>query len=147
MDTENLYEPGEPEREDEFARHVTAALRRVEAPAGFTERVMASAALREVLLPQQVVAPTAPTRKQGVLLSFSRPAWRAVYAAAALLAITAGTVQVVHTRGEQRRTDAAVAQFEQAMQVTGHALDRVSAQLERTEFGEVQRALETNGGK
>ena len=67
------------------------------------------------------------------------------------LAIAAGTLRVQHVRNEQRRADAAAAQFDTALEVTHHALDHVSAQLETTQFGEMQRALEagtkTNGGR
>ncbi|WP_419804563.1 hypothetical protein [Terriglobus sp.] len=115
----------------------------MKAPDGFTDRVMARAELRAGRKP---AADAKADRRQGVLLQFTRPAWRAVYAAAAALAITAGTWRVEHVRMEQRRVDQAAAQLDTALQVTHHALDQVSAKLETTEFGEIQRALEANGG-
>ena len=127
-------------------QQLTAALRRVEAPDGFRERLME----RVALLPEGVATRATggvTSGSRGVLLRFSRPAWRVAYAAAALLAITAGAVHVEHARTERRRVDVAAAQFDTALQVTNHALDQVSAKLEKTEFGAVQRALQADRGE
>ena len=143
---EKLHDPMEkrPTPEDaSFAQHVTTALHRVGPSDGFTDRVMARAALQTPWRPD---ANATPGGHRGVLLQFTRPAWRAVYAAAAVLAITAGMWHVEHMRMEQRRADEAAAQLDTALQVTHHALDKVSAKLETTQFGEIQRALEANGG-
>lgn len=132
-----------PDPEDVFfADRLQATLRRMDAPDGFTDRVMARVASANS---------TAAMPVRGRLLRFPQrfttPVWRAAYAAAALLAVTVGTLHLEHERAEHRKADAAAAQFEQAMQVTGHALDQVSAQLERTEFGTVAKALQEDGGR
>lgn len=127
--------------DDAHADEIRAGLQRVEAPAGFTDRLLARVALRE----REAVRCEVGARP-GVLLQLSRPVWRAALAAAALLAITAGSLRVEHVRAEHRRADEAAAQLDTALQVTSHALNQVSARLETTEFGTVQRALENNGG-
>ena len=126
-----------------FAKEARAGLRRVEAPTGFTERLMARAELRDQARP---FAQGAKSRRRDVVLRFARPTWRVAYAAAAVLALAAGTLRVEYRRTEQRRADVAAAQLDTALAVTNHALDHVSAKLETTEFGEVQRALEMDRG-
>ncbi|GAA3748663.1 hypothetical protein [Terriglobus aquaticus] len=123
-------------------QQVRAALRRVDAPNGFTERLMA----RVEALPETRAQRAKQGGGRGVLVRMTQPAWRLAYAAAAMLAISAGALHVEHARAEQRKADAAAAQFDTAIQVTNHALDQVSAKLQTTEFGAVQRALEANGG-
>ncbi len=126
-----------------YTQQVRTALRRLDAPEGFTDRVMAGA---EQQSQTRWSARSDAGGRRGVLLRLNRPVWRAAYAAAAVLALTAGTLRVEHRRTEQRRADMAAAQLDTALEVTNHALDQVSAKLETTEFGEVQRALETNEG-
>ena len=128
--------------DEAMARSMRALLCRVEAPEGFTERMLARV---EASAPD-VGARHMERPRRGVLLQFTRPAWRAAYAAAALLALTAGGLHLEHARAEQRRAEQASAQFDTALQVTDHALNHVSAKLETTEFGQVQRALEATGG-
>lgn len=123
-------------------QQMRAALGRVEAPEGFTGRLMA----RVEMLPQKHAATARVSGGRGVLLRFTQPVWRLGYAAAAVLAISAGALHVEHARAERRKADLAVAQFDAALQVTNHALNQVSASLETTRFGAVQRALEASGG-
>ena len=143
MDRSGKHDWSEDElsRENAFAHQVSAALQRVDAPEDFTARLMARPEMRR---PSSAFAKRNPAG--GLLLRFTRPAWRVAFATAALLAVTAGSLHVEHGRMEQRRTEQAAEQFDAALQVTHHALDQVSAKLETTEFGEVQRALEVNGG-
>lgn len=119
----------------EFAQAVQAALLRVEAPEGFADRVLARAAARD----------KRKVRRLGtgsVAVRFKTPGWRFGYAAAALIAISAGTVQLERVRLEHRRADVATEQFSQAMDVTHRALERVSTRLQRGEVGQFTKALD-----
>ena len=150
----NLHERETPEPWETTLR---TGLRRIDPPAGFAQRVMDRAAAQDdanrggIAADGGVTDGSGSDRKpalqhRGILLRFTRPAWRAALATAALLALTAGAAHVEHARVEQRRADKAAAQFDEAMQVTSHALDNVSAKLERTQFGDLTKALEENSG-
>ena len=117
----------------EFERAVRFALKRVDAPEGFAERVLARAGHRN----------EAGDGRGGrfALGRFWWPGWRLAYAAAALLAITAGSVRVEQVRMERRRTDAAAAQFSTAMEVTNRTLDKVTARLQQGEVGQFTKVL------
>lgn len=122
--------------EDGLERAVRVALQRVDAPDGFAERVLARAAERGVR--------ASDSRRVSAIRRFTTPVWRLVYAAAALIAITAGTVHVERARVEQRRADVAAAQFSQAMDVTNRTLEKVSVRLQQGEIGQLTKVLEGN---
>ena len=128
--------------ESAHEEQVRQALRRVEAPEGFTDRLMVRA---ELLREQQPVAREKAGAAHAMWVRLTRPAWKLAYAAA-LLAVTASSLHIERVHREQRRVDQAAAQFDTALQVTQHALNHVSAKLEKTEFGKVEQALQTDRG-
>ncbi len=114
------------EHDNEFEREVKEALARVDAPEGFSEQVVARARKRY---------PRPATR-------FATPAWRGAYAAAAMLTVIMGTVHVHQVHEEERRAAEAQQQFARAMDLTGHALDRVAVQLQQGQFGQITSVFE-----
>ncbi len=100
-----------------FEAELTLAMRHVDAPVGFAERVLAKAAE-----PQKAKVLQMPRRVQP---------WVGSAVAAALLVGAVGIHQL-HVRREQAAEAArAQQQYEQALQITGETLDHVRAQLQQ----------------
>jgi hypothetical protein len=107
---------------DEFELKLMQAMRRVDAPEGFAaslmERAAAPAAQRVIVLRPRI--------------SFlSARAWFSGAIAAMLLA-GVFVAEQVHVRHEREQAAIAQQEFETAMRVTDHALDRTRARLERS---------------
>ena len=115
----------EPETMDEFERALVDALRRVDAPEGFAERVVERSA-------EGVAAPVSGARGGGhrVVVMPRRWVW-AGGAVAAMLAVGAFVGETVHVRHQREQAALATQQFEAAVRVTDHALDQTRAKLER----------------
>ena len=101
----------------EFELQLARAMRRVDAPEGFVERVMETSAN-----PAEKVRVMRP--RQG---SWRMQAWMGG-AVAAALALGMFGAQQLHQRREQAKADQ---QFAVAMQVTDHALAQTRQQLQR----------------
>ena len=108
---------------DEFEEQLTRALRRVEAPRGFVERVCAAG---EAERP----APRARLRLTERRVSHGASAWMGWALAAGVLLFGLGG-EGVHLKREAARRAAVQAQFETAMQVTGKALETTRRQVNR----------------
>jgi|GEM_PF-4170418 len=111
------------ERMDEFEQSLTRALKRVEAPAVLSAKLLGIAGSAE----QQ------QRRVGGKLLFMPRPAVRAWVGGAIAAALAAGVFagEQMREREQQRKQAVAEQQFETAMRVTDHALDQTRARLER----------------
>jgi hypothetical protein len=107
----------ENEKLAEFELQLARAMRRVDAPEGFAERIMERSAS-----PAEKVIVMRPRSK------FVRmQAWMGG-AIAAVLALGMFGAEQIHQRREQAKADQ---QFAVAMQATDHALDQTRAQLQR----------------
>jgi hypothetical protein len=108
----------------EFELQLARAMRRVDAPEGFAERIMERSAG-----PAEKVVVMRPRR--GLV---RMQAWMGG-AIAAVLALGMFGAEQLHQRREQARADQ---QFAVAVQATDHALDQTRAQLQRAglKFGE-----------
>ena len=105
-----------------FRRSVEAALRRVDAPEGFQQRIVAKVAQ------QQASGPVVRGRRR---LLFA-PVWR-LATVALLLVVGVGQAYVKQERARVERENNRLAQqhFNQALRLTGHALNQVAVQLEQ----------------
>lgn len=120
----------------EVERSLQQALRHRPAPDGFTEKVMVRVAR------QSTNAGASPShRSSGTLLqTFPAAAWWA--AAAATLLLTLGIGTAVHSQQQEtQRAQAAEAQLDQAFQMTSHALDEVTRNVNRSQAGQLTQAL------
>lgn len=112
---EELNQPDESFKQLE--QYLTEALRRVDAPEGFADRVMARAR-------------RAPARAKILTMPLRARAWLGGAIAAALLAgVFVG--DQVHERRERERADTAQRQFEAGMRITDAALEHTRDQLRR----------------
>lgn len=103
---------------DDFERELEESLKRVAAPEGFADRVMA-----------RVSGHAAPEQRQPRLLVLRTGlAWRAV-AAVALLGVLLGAAEVAHERQEKRQAKMVQQKFDIAMQITQKTLDGVSRRI------------------
>jgi len=102
-----------------FEAELTLAMRHVDPPAGFADRVLAK------------VAEPEPRRAKILMMPRRVQAWVGG-AVAAVLMVGAFGIQQQHER-RQRAEEAARAQqqYEQALQITGETLDHVRAQLQQ----------------
>lgn len=118
---------------EETESELRDGLRHVPAPEGFSDRVMARVAHRES-------ARKAVARKP-VFGGLHRNAgvWTSI--AAALVLAVGGNV--MHTRHERHEREAAQvqAQMDLAMELTGHALDQVQGNLDRSPAGQFLNGL------
>ena len=101
----------------EFELQLARAMRRVDAPEGFAERIME----RSAGPAEKVVV----MRRRGRMVRMQ--AWMGG-AIAAVLALGMFGAEQLHQRREQAKADQ---QFAVAMQATDHALDQTRAQLQR----------------
>jgi hypothetical protein len=119
----------------EIEEGLRQGLRHVPAPEGFTDRVMARVAQREASRQVRV-------QKKAAFAGLHRNAgvWTSI-AAALVLAVGGG---VIHTRHvEQEREAAQVqAQLDLAMELTGHALDHVQGNLDKSPAGQLLNSLD-----
>ena len=110
-------------------------LQHVDVPAGFTERVMAR--LSECEPARLHVIVQGPRKFVGGLsqMVHSRAAWWT--AAAAALALAAGSGELLHVRHQRHQIAAAQAQAQMdlAMQLTNHALNEVQGGFDRSSAG------------
>ena len=118
-----------------FEEEVRRALRRAEAPEHFAERLQARLA----------AGPGESATAWARWFAAAR-FWRFAAVTAVLLMLPAAGVRV-EQHLQQRRTQAAEAQFDRALQVTGHALDHVTAQLSGGQVGAISQALNTVSGE
>jgi len=113
----------------EFEQALTRALRRVEVKAELTQRFLAVAAEAEM---KRVAAGGGPRLVQlstgGRVLVLPKPKMWMGGAIAAVLVLGLFAGERVHQHRERERVNQ---QFEQAMRVTDHALDKTEEQLER----------------
>lgn len=101
----------------ELEEYLTQALRRVDAPKGFADRVMARTR-------------PAPGRAKILMMPSRTRAWVSGVVAATLLAgVFAG--DRVHARRERQRAEEAQRQFEAGMRITDAALEHTREQLHR----------------
>jgi hypothetical protein len=109
---------------DELEERLVRVLQRVDAPEGFALRVL------------ERVGETKPLRARVLTM----PAWRfrpsvwASGAIAAALVLACFAAQQFHVRQQQEKAALAQQQFDAAMRVTDHALDRTRVHLERAGF-------------
>ncbi len=110
-------------------------LQHVPAPAGFSDRVMARVAQREAAR-QQAAARKSTFRG----LHRHVGIWTSI---AALLALTVGG-DVMYTRHQRQEREAAQvqAQLDLAMELTGHALDQVQGNLDKSPVGQLLNSLD-----
>jgi hypothetical protein len=118
----NLPEDENAQSLADFAEHLTQALRWVDAPEGFADRVMARARVEE----------RPPVRV--LMMKPRQQAWIGGAIAAALLAGVFGAEQI---QVRQQRQQAALAQqqFEAGIRITDDALVHARDQLERAGVG------------
>ena len=109
---------GEGLRANEFEQEVRQALRHVDAPEGFTARVLERAAATEMPLPWRLGLRHVPLR-----------AW--VGAVAAILLLTALVANQIRDRRERERVAKLQVQFDTAMRITDSTLEQTRAELER----------------
>jgi hypothetical protein len=116
--TEEMNDSGE--SFEELERYLTQAMRRVDAPEGFADRVMERA---------KAAAPA----KAKVLIMPSRPRlWvGSAIAAVLLMGVFAGDQQYDRHLREKAEAEVAQKQFEAGMQITDRALEHTRDQLER----------------
>jgi hypothetical protein len=123
--------PGEVAEIEEGLRR---GLKHVAAPEGFTDGVMARVAAREksrLVLAQKKAPFVGLHRNAGV--------WTSI-AAALVLAVGGGLIHTRHV--EQEREAAQVqAQLDLAMELTGHALDHVQGNLDKSPAGQLLESL------
>lgn len=102
-----------------FEAELTLAMRHVDPPAGFADRVMAKVAGPEL-------------RRAKILMMPRRVQTWVGGAVAAVLMVGAVGIQQQHERRERAEEAArAQQQYEQALQITGETLDHVRAQLQQ----------------
>jgi type VI protein secretion system component VasK len=106
---------------NDFEKDLTQAMQRVDAPEGFAARLLERAA-------------TGEKQDRRMLVTPRRRWWWSGSGIAVAAGLVAGmfVVQQVHVRHEREQAAVAQQQFETAMRVTDHALDRTRARLERS---------------
>jgi hypothetical protein len=115
-ETEELNDSGE--SFEELERYLTQAMRRVDAPEGFADRVMKRAKA------------AAPVRSNVLMMPSRTRAW-ATGAIAATLMVGVFAGNQVHERRQRERAEVAQKQFEAGMEITDRALEHTRDQLER----------------
>lgn len=108
--------------ESALERDLTAALRHVDSPRGFADRVVERA-----LAGQQVSAPIpAPEPRRAKVLAWPalRPWIGGAVAAALVAGLFATETAVQHRRAQERRVSQATAQFETTERITDRALEQ-----------------------
>jgi hypothetical protein len=105
--------------QEEFERELGAAMRAVDPPEGFAERVMARARQAE----------TAPLRTKLLTMSMRVRMWSAGAVAASLLVGGFFVAEQQRQRHQREEAAAAAQQFEAAMRITDHALEHTQQQL------------------
>ena len=123
-----------PKEVEDMEDELRESLRHVPAPAGFSDRVMARVAQKEATR-------KARERQKSFFGGLHRNAgvWTSI--AAALVLAVGGNV--MHTRHEREEREAAQvqAQMDLAMELTGHALDQVQGNLEKSPAGQLLDSL------
>lgn len=112
--TEELNDSGK--SFEELERYLSQAMRCVDAPEGFADRVM-----------ERIKAPA----KAKVLMMSSRLRMWAGGAIAAALLVGAFVGDQAHERHQREKVEVAQKQFEAGMQITDRALEHARQQLER----------------
>ncbi len=121
--------------EEAFGEEVRQALRRVDAPEHFAERLQA----------RMAATPQEPATVWARWLAVSR-LWRLAGLTAVVLILLAAGVRTERLL-QQRRAQVAEAQFNQALQVTGRALDHIANQLGDGQVGAISQALKAVPGE
>ena len=106
------------ESSPEFERELTHALRRVDPPAGFADRIMVRAEA------------AAPARAKVVTMAPRRRIWASGALAATLLAAAVLTQQT-HERQQRQKAELAQQQFDAAMRITDQTLEHVREQIQQ----------------
>jgi hypothetical protein len=110
------------ESSPEFERQLTHALRQVDPPAGFADRILARA--------ESPAEPQTPTRAKVVAMPSRLRLWTSGALAATLL-VAAVLTQQTHERHERERAEVAQQQFDAAMRITDQTLEHVRQQLQQ----------------
>ncbi len=121
--------------EEAFEKKVRQVLRRMDAPEHFAERLQA----------RMASGAGEPATIWARWLAMSRSRRFAGMTAVMLVLLAAGARTEQHV--QERRARAAEAQFDQALQVTGHALDHIATQLSGGQVGAISQALNTVSGE
>jgi hypothetical protein len=106
------------------------ALRPVDPPAGFADRVLARARQSDSQAAAQA-EPAGKAARAPVLTFTSRRSRVWIGSAIAAMLLAGVAVEGTHRMEQRRRTEEAQRQFETAMQVTNRTLDHVRDQLQR----------------
>ena len=123
-----------PREAEAIEAELRQGLRHVPAPAGFTDRVMARVAEREAarqVRSSKMVAFAGLHRNAGV--------WTSI--AAALLLAVGGNVMYTRHVHQEREAAQVQAQMDLAMELTGHALDQVQGNLDKSPAGQLLNSL------
>jgi hypothetical protein len=114
--------------EFEFERELAGALRRVDAPEGFAERVMARAGAEATA--ESPIEPVTPMRAKVLAMPW-RPTWWASGTIAAALLAGVFVAQQKHDRDQRQQAEVAQQQFDAAMRITSETLEQTRLQLQQ----------------
>ena len=106
----------------EFEQQLTHALRHVDAPAGFADRILARA--------ESSAEASAPARAKVVTMPSRSRLW-ASGALAATLLVAAVVTQQTHERRQRQQAELAQQQFDAAIRITDQTLEHVREQLQQ----------------
>lgn len=117
----------EPLPADSLEQDLFTALRHVDAPEGFADRLMARAL--------QEPAPASRAASRGKLLArpVVRPWLGGAVAAALIAGLFATETAMEHHRARERRVQQATEQFETAERITDHALEQARRQIDQAQ--------------
>ena len=121
---------------NEFEKQVMEALRRVDAPAGFAERVMERSAevVASHVSEARHEAPGVLAGRRAKVVEMRRRLHAQVWfggAIAAMLAVGAFVGETVHVRHQREQAALATQQFEAAVRVTDQAIEQTRMQLQK----------------
>jgi hypothetical protein len=118
-------------------------LRHVEAPPGFTDRVMARVAEREAGRTQRADVQRKKLSR-GFVGMHRQAGWWTAVAAALVLSLGGGAMFQHHQREQEAEAQAqeAQAQLDLALQLTSHALNQVQGGLDRSPAGQILKGLD-----
>ena len=130
----------EPELTGLWETEMRTALRRVDAPEGFAERVRLRVDMTQAISAQpkyswHSVAEALRTWQTGRLW------WRVALPLAALATLPVAAYRVEQIHVQAQKAAVAQAQFDRALQVTDRVLDHTAEQLRHGQVGAISRAL------
>jgi anti-sigma-K factor RskA len=129
-------------KEIEVEDRLRQTLRHVEAPPGFTDRVMARVAEREAGRTQRDGQRKKVSR--GFVGMHRQAGWWTAVAAALVLSLGGGAMFQHHQREQEAEAQVqeAQAQLDLALQLTSHALNQVQGGLDRSPAGQILKGLD-----